>query len=611
MVEAPEFSVPPSPGMMAVAIIAIFVVAFGVRLLSWHDSRIEAARVQSGVAADYQRAASLFRQNGLSGFIDPSGLLADPNLLGHPPGYPIVRAVVATIFGDSNTAIQFFQITSDAIAAVLVFLIAIKLLPFGVGLIAGLLVAFSPQFAWNSVLLLPDTLAVVPLLLAIYFLAGALTEPRLVKFLLVGCFVGLSCWLRANALLLAPFLAVLVFCLHRRRERLRPAGVFLAGALLVIAPLTIRNWIVHHHFIPVSLGAGQTMLEGIADYDAARRFGIPDTDMGIMKMEAEQFNRPDYYGTLFAPDGIKRERLRLARGAKIAATHPVWFLSVMIRRAGSMLRLERARLVAAGPAVTHQFSCLNEAQLTWRGQPSELLAQAFEKSPQAELHVLPDGQALRLQSDESSYGNQFKIGPVAIKPDHDYLVRIPTVVESGRMSFNVAGAPTGKVYASSIVEEAEVKTGQAPPLQMVDIPFVSGSESSIKVELNNAAPTTRSFIHISAVELYELGPAALLWTQYPRIAIRTIQRLFITAVMLPLALLGIVFLVRRRSWRTLTLLLAVPAYYLCFQSALHTEYRYVLALHYFFFVFVAVAVHQVWWVALIHTRTRHQKAQVN
>jgi hypothetical protein len=40
--------------------------------------------------------------------------------------------------------------------------------------------------------------------------------------------------------------------------------------------------------------------------------------------------------------------------------------------------------------------------------------------------------------------------------------------------------------------------------------------------------------------------------------------------------------------RALVLLLVVPAYYLCAQSALSTEYRYILAIHYFLFALAAV-----------------------
>ncbi|HEX8090911.1 MAG TPA: hypothetical protein VF762_18770, partial [Blastocatellia bacterium] len=39
----------------------------------------------------------------------------------------------------------------------------------------------------------------------------------------------------------------------------------------------------------------------------------------------------------------------------------------------------------------------------------------------------------------------------------------------------------------------------------------------------------------------------------------------------------------------LAALLAVPGYYLLAQSAFHTEYRYILAIHYFLFVAAAVA----------------------
>ena len=77
--------------------------------------------------------------------------------------------------------------------------------------------------------------------------------------------------------------------------------------------------------------------------------------MGIMKQEAEDFHRPDYYGTLFNPDGVERERGRLARGFAVIRRHPFWFSGVMARRAASMLRLERSRLVSTDPPVSHSL----------------------------------------------------------------------------------------------------------------------------------------------------------------------------------------------------------------------------------------------------------------
>src|SRR5947208_9680078 len=101
-----------SRGMVA---IVIFLLAFGVRVLSWHDTRLEVGKVQTAVTADYKRVAGLLRAGGLRSFFSRSSPLADLNNLGHPPGYSILIAAI----GSSDTALEFVQITLDALAAVL------------------------------------------------------------------------------------------------------------------------------------------------------------------------------------------------------------------------------------------------------------------------------------------------------------------------------------------------------------------------------------------------------------------------------------------------------------------------------------------------------------
>jgi hypothetical protein len=199
----------------------------------------------------------------------------------------------------------------------------------------------------------------------------------------------------------------------------------------------VRNAVVYGHFIPVSLGAGQTLIEGIADYDPERRFGLPETDVELQRMEAEEAGRPDYAAALFTPDGIERDRRRTQRALSVIRAHPVWFAGVMARRAASMLRLERTPLASGAP------------------------------------------------------------------------------VSAG-------------------------------------------------------------------------------WTRAPRLVVRAVQKLFITAVFLPLYLAGLILLLRARRGRALAALWAVPLYFLCLQSALHTEHRYVLAVHYLLFPCAAVALHDGW-----------------
>lgn len=571
----------------------IFAVACGVRLLLWQDTRREVWAVQTVVAEDYRRVARILGQGGLKAFVSRASALADPNNLGHPPGYSILLAILFSAFGESDALVQFFQIACDGVAAVLIFLIVSGLLPRSAALIAGLLVALSPQFAWNSVLLLPDSLSVLPLLLAVYFLSSAYRRPRLSKLLAAGALVAVSCWLRANAMLLAPFMMIVVPFLFQRGVRLRSAAALLCGMILVLAPLTLRNAWMYGHFVPVSLGAGQTLLEGISDYDDEKRFGIPDTDMGIMKWEAEIYNRPDYYGTLFNPDGVKRERMRLAHGVKVILSHPVWFAGVMLRRGASMLRLERVRLISREPPVSHSLELKEDAAPVWSNTPGELLATgqiAFTRET-ARASLTPDGSALYLTGDDSKYGDQLLSAPFKIKENTDYLLTLPVRAKQGRMFIKAESAERGNLYAEAIVETIEGKTPDEQPFKIIRLPFVSGgSADQIRIHFaNGASKPAPPTVEIGHAKLYELGPASSVWTRYPRLMLRAVQKLFLTAFMLPLAMIGIFLLARAGKSRPLCILLVVPAYFMCVQSATHTEYRYVLAVHYFLFTMAAVA----------------------
>lgn len=566
----------------------IFLVAADSRLLSWHDNRFEARKVQTQVTEGYKHTGRLLEQGGIKSFFNRNSPLDDPNHLGHPPGYSILMAVVFRLFGESDAALQIIQILADAAASIVVFFIALSLLNTSIATLTGLLVALAPQFTYNSVLLLPDSLSVLPLLVAVYFLIKAYKRPRLSNFIIAGALVGLSCWLRANALLLAPFMAAAIPLLFKRGRRMRPALALLGGSLLVIAPLTIRNYLVYDHFIPVSLGAGQTLLEGISDYDEEKSLGIPNTDMGLMTWEAAVYKRPDYYGTLFYPDGVKRERLRLRQGLALIRSHPIWFFGVMVQRGASMLKLERVRLISADPPVTHTVAVTDETPPAASVSPQELLAQGKTESNSVKLSLAPDGSMLYLQGDESR--NQLISPPLSLEEQTDYLLRLPVRIEQGRLMISVEGVPGNHQYASAIIEPLDWKTTSEQPLNMIEIPFVSGSRAQARIVFANAgAKGTSPVLQIGPPQLYALGPASFTWTRIPRAIFRLIQKLFITAVMLPLAIIGLILLVRARKPGQLVLLLVVPAYYLCVQSALHTEYRYVLVIHYLLFVFVAVA----------------------
>jgi hypothetical protein len=585
-----SFKNAPSRRTLVVLAITIFVLTFGVRLLSWHDTRLEVGKVQTVVSADYQRVAQFLKQGGLAAFLSSVSPLSNLNTLGHPPGYSILIAILYSVFGGSDSAVQFVQMIADALSAVMIFLIVAESVPFSAAVVAGILAALSPQFAWNSVLLLPDSLAVLPILFAVYCVARAVKNPRLLTFVIAGALVGISCWLRANAMLLTFFIAAAVLLLLPKERRTRYALAVIGGTLLVVLPLTIRNAIVFHRLIPLSLGAGQTLLEGIADYDQEGRFNIPRTDMGIMKQEAEDFRRPDYYTTLFNPDGVERERARLGRGLAVIRSHPFWFAGVMARRAASMVRLERSRLVSTSPPVSHALNSPNNPQPFWANTPAELLAGGVVPSSGAKTLVSPDGQALTIAGDDSKYGDQFLSAPVSVKRNNDYLFLVPVRIDRGRMKVSVKAA-NDKVYSSAIAETLETRSPAKRTVTQIQLTFVAVVDDRVRLVISNEASNPPNPVaQIGATKLFELGPAQFLWTRYPRFLVHGLQKIFLTAVMFPLAIIGLVLLIIKRRWQALTILLVVPVYFFCVQSIVHTEYRYVLAVDYFLFALVGVTV---------------------
>lgn len=560
----------PAPWLLCCA---IFLIALGVRFLTWQDNYREIWKVQSSVSEGYKDSARQLAGGDFKTFV------SDINHFGHPPGYPILLAAIFKVAGESDTAIQVVQIFFDAIAVVLLLLIALELVPYGVAVIAAILAAISPQFAYTSVVLLPDSLVVAPILAAIYFLIRARRNPRLINFFIAGALIGISCWLRANSLLLPLFLAATAALLVEREKRLRAAAAVVAGAVLLIAPITIKNAIVYKRFVPLSLGAGQTLAEGIADYDEEKRFNIPITDLGLMRQEAEWYGNPEYAQLLFGRDGIERDRMRIARSWSVIRSHPFWFTSVVIRRGFDSTRLEPVPVLARESPVSHD---LTSGKSVWTNQGWE-----------------------RFRGDDKNYGIQQSSELINVTPGVDYVFHVPVKLEEGRVELKVTNRGGDKVLAAQGVDLMEGIPAQDQPVSNLAIPFVSANEPYVRLTIANYA-ATHSVVTVEPTILLELGPSSQQWLRYVRIPLGWVQRIFKTAVFVPLVVIGLVLMARKTDWRTMVIMLTVPAYYLTVQSILHTERRYVYIIHFFFLLPAATMIWSLF-TLLRHAKTRNTK----
>src|SRR5205085_7439450 len=157
----------------------------------------------------------------------------------------------------------------------------------------------------------------------------------------------------------------------------------------------IRNYVVFGQFIPLSLGAGITMVEGIADYDPADRFGMPHSDTETKWKDVEWHQRADYADGLWRPDGIARDRYRFKRGLEVIRREPAWFAGVMLRRAAAMLRYNdslaqgwpadtaNVQMIEREPTFGHEIAPFVTPTTVWTVAPSEMLAAGTPLSSQA------------------------------------------------------------------------------------------------------------------------------------------------------------------------------------------------------------------------------------
>jgi len=419
----------------------LFSVAAGVRFLVWQNNKVAMSGVQYVVVEGYLRDAQLLIDGNIAEFVRGPDPPSNANILLHPPGYPIFLAAIDQTVGSGS--IEIVQILTNSVSAILVFLIAATLFDTPTGTVTGTLTALSPQFAYYSGIVLPDELSTLPILAAVYFLIRAINKPDLKWSVLCGAAIGLSCWLRANALLLPLFVAGAAMLVFPKGTRLRFAAAILISFVVSISPITIRNYVVFDSFLPLSLGTGTTFIEGLGDMDSRGSRGLPTRDEQVMSLDADRFDRPDYYGFLYSPDGIFRDRERIKFGLGVVASEPLWFLAGSAKRGlDATFRMERVPVIAS-------------------------------------------------ERDE--------------------------------------------------------------------------------------AETTNPIIHALNRPL------------------KMFQRVFTTAVFLPLIIVGAILIVwKRREWRKVILLAAIPFYYMSVQALIHTEYRYMLPAAHLLIIFAAVTIAYLW-----------------
>lgn len=213
-----------------------------------------------------------------------------------PVGEAVVLAGVWKLTGEHWLPYQLLMIALDSLMILAVLYIGLSL--FGrrrAALIGALLYAVFPPIAWLSTVPHLDIWAVDLTITITALLLRARAAPKPARWLVAaGVVIGLGSYFRPGLLLIAPLMALAAPARVYSRAALRFAVVPTLVAALLIVPWTIRNADVFHRFIPVRIGIGQNLWEGLGEMHNS--FGARLDDAGTFAQVHAV--RPDLvYGT--------------------------------------------------------------------------------------------------------------------------------------------------------------------------------------------------------------------------------------------------------------------------------------------------------------------------
>jgi tetratricopeptide (TPR) repeat protein len=167
------------------------------------------------------------------------------------PLYPYFLGVLQAILGDDLWLIRLVQIALGAVSCVFIFRAGRDWFSREAGVASGLILSCYAPALFFDALIEKSVLDLFLLSLLLMLLGRMLRQENSRLWLAVGATLGLLGLARENALVLSVVLLFWIgfyFSERSVRSRLRMAGMFVAGLLLVLVPVGLRNLSVGGEF---------------------------------------------------------------------------------------------------------------------------------------------------------------------------------------------------------------------------------------------------------------------------------------------------------------------------------------------------------------------------
>ncbi len=187
----------------------------------------------------------------------------------HPPGYYYFLATVYALAGHSYLAVRIAQALVGTLTCMLVYLLGKAAFGGSAGLLAAAFSAIYPPLIFYSGVLLTETLSTFLLAAtALLLLTGGNRDAsqRTILLILAGFSLGFAALTRSVLLATIPIALLWILTVGGGwpgwQQALRAALALCLPIVLVIAPVTIRNYQIHQQFILISTNGGVNFFLG-------------------------------------------------------------------------------------------------------------------------------------------------------------------------------------------------------------------------------------------------------------------------------------------------------------------------------------------------------------
>ena len=182
------------------------------------------------------------------------------------PLYVYLLALTYKIFGHGFFLPRLLQIVLGSLSCVLIFLIAKKLFNRTIGVLSGIIASFYAMLIFYDGQLLLTSLIVFLDLVLIGLLILTGEKPKPLNWFFCGIVLGLSAIARPNILVFVPFILVWTFFQFKNGVFVKTIlirwTVLCLGVLLLIAPVTLRNYLVSKDFVLIAWQGGYNFYLG-------------------------------------------------------------------------------------------------------------------------------------------------------------------------------------------------------------------------------------------------------------------------------------------------------------------------------------------------------------